>query len=290
MTELALIPRIPEESMSLGADPRLLADELRYLIMLYGTMSPRSQQRTIGPSQVGTPCTRKLAYMVTEADPSFGIGHSSSGSWRMSVGTAIHTYLAQAFIELNADTYEREGFSRFLVETTVNVGTINRRDIVGHADLYDRVTATVVDWKATSQTTIKSARANGPSATYRVQAHLYGRGFTRRGLPVERVAIMYLPKAGEIRESFMWSEPYDESIALAALTRADATILAMTVGGGVRMLPALPTADDYCTSCPWLRPGIRVAGPDGCPGHMRAPAPPLPSAEEILGSRTDDDS
>src|SRR3954464_6772521 len=82
------IPHLPPESMQLGADPRLLRDELAYLIMLYATNAPRSRQTTIGPSEIGTPCTRRLAFMVTTGRPSER--GASTASWRSSVGTAVH--------------------------------------------------------------------------------------------------------------------------------------------------------------------------------------------------------
>lgn len=281
ITPLPPIPTLPPESMSLGADPRLLRDELKYLIMLYATMSPRSLQTTIGPSEIGTPCTRRLAFMVTQGRPS---GGPSSASWRSSVGTAVHSYLANVFAEHNLETHEAAGYSRFLIESTVDVGEIGGVSVQGSSDLYDRVTATVVDWKIVGPATIKSAKANGPAPRYQTQVQLYGRGFTRRGLPVERVSIMFLPSSGDIRDAYMWSTDYDESVAVAALTRANATLHAVEATGPAVMIPLLPTADDYCTSCPWFVPQAREASGIACPGHNRKAVGPLPSGDDVLGA------
>lgn len=267
--------------MQLGADPKLLRDELAYLIMLYASMSPRSQQITIGPSEIGTPCTRRLAFMVTTGRPS-GSG-AMSASWRSSVGTAVHGYLAGVFAEHNMETHESAGYSRFLIESSVDVGEIGDVSVCGSSDLYDRVTATVIDWKVVGPTTIKSAKANGPAPRYQTQVQLYGRGFTRRALPVERVAIMYLPSAGDIRDAYMWTTEYEESIAVNALTRANATLHAVKTAGPDIMIPLLPTADDYCTSCPWFTPQARVATATECPGHNRRSIGPLPSGDDVLG-------
>jgi hypothetical protein len=197
--------------------------------------------------------------MVTTGRP--GGQGVSTASWRSSVGTAVHGYLAQIFTEHNLETHEAAGYSRFLIESTVDVGEIGGQHVLGSSDLYDRVTATVIDWKIVGPATVKSAKANGPAPRYQTQVQLYGRGFTRRGLPVERVAIMYLPSAGDIRDAYMWTTDYDESVAVAALTRANAAELAVRTAGPAMMIPLLPTADDYCTSCPWFAPqGARGVG------------------------------
>lgn len=283
-TSLPLIPRLPPESMQLGADPRLLRDELAYFIMLHAASSPRSLQTRIGPSEVGTPCARKLAYMVTAGRPDSLVAERvGSVSWRSSVGTAVHAYLAEVFAERNLETHESAGYSRFLVETTVDVGEIGGEVVTGHADLYDRVTACVIDWKVVGPTTIKSARANGPAQRYVTQVQLYGRGFARRGLPVERVAVMYLPSGGDMHDAYMWSMPYDEEIALDALRRANATEHAVRTCGADVMMPLLPTEDDYCSSCSWFTPRVVTANATECPGHNRQATGPMPNGNDILG-------
>jgi hypothetical protein len=126
------------------------------------------------------------------------------------------------------------------------------------------VYATVIDWKIVGKTSLDKARRKGPSDTYRAQAHLYGRGWTRRPLPVEHVAIFWLPASGDLSEAVWWTEPYDENVALAALARADGIAAAIRLLGAGNVIPQLATADDFCTSCEWFSPNGNEA--TSCPG------------------------
>lgn len=211
---------------------------------------PRSQQARIGPSELGIPCDRCLAHKLA-GTPERVTAHRQ---WLPYVGTAMHAQLADAFMERNQATGAN---MRWLVETTVSVGDIDGVDITGHADLFDLATGTVVDWKLVGKTTLdnalkpnpKTGLANGPTPQYRVQAHLYGRGFTRRGLTVNRVAIYYLPRNGlSLRDGWYWSEPYDERIAIGALDRANRIAKAIKAVGALALIPNLPTAP-RCMSC-----------------------------------------
>jgi hypothetical protein len=159
------------------------------------------------------------------------------------------------------------GYERYLVETRVQVGTVNGAPVFGTCDLYDQVTATVVDWKIVGKSTLDKARRHGMSAQYRTQAHLYGRGFALRGLPVDTVAICYLPRNEELTGTQFIHEPYDERIALDAISRADAIATGLALAGPATILPQLATADD-CHFCAYQRHGTRASSSllDGCPG------------------------
>lgn len=173
---------------------------------------PRSLQKRIGPSEIGNPCDRCLAHKLA-GTPEI----EQHAPWLPFVGTAVHSELENVFTQANAGRDR----VRFLVEATVSVGQIGGVDITGHADLFDLETGEVTDWKIVGATTLKKARG-GPSLTYRRQAHLYGRGFTRRGLAVNRVRIAYLPRNSvHLGDAVIWSEPYDEQIAVDALARAN---------------------------------------------------------------------
>lgn len=281
MTDLAWLPLLSEGDMQRGGDPALVAEELKYKIMYAAANAPRSLQKRIGPSQVGSPCDRRLAYMVTETASTYD---HDSGSWVSTLGTAMHAWLAEAFALDNMANQAAGNIPRWLVETRVNVGDIDGTPCYGSADLYDRVTAGVWDWKLTGATTIRKAKSVGPSVNYRVQAHLYGRGFIRRGVPVDYIGIAYLPRAGtDLRDGYFWTEPYDPELANAALLRASSISVVMRMAGPNVALPALGTADDYCTSCAWFVPGAAVASTAGCPGHDRK-ALPAPDADDILGA------
>lgn len=196
-------------------------------------------------------------------------------AWKPYVGTCVHSGNESIFDSWNlAHCASLGDQERFLVETTVDVGEINGTAITGHADLYDRVTAIVADWKVVGPSMLKGYRANGPGHEYRAQAHLYGRGFTRLGLPVDQVMVVFLPRNDELHHTYVWHEPYDEQVALDALARCDA-IDSAAKAVGVGILDRLPTADAWCHRCPYFRPGstdLRL----GCPGHPGTgqPSPP----------------
>lgn len=244
--DLSNLPPVPERR---GADVAVLRNELTSVILDAAAGSPRSQQKRIGPSEVGNPCDRRLGYRLLDVDKI-----DDTPGWRPTVGTAVHEWLALTFADANAAWREDAGVesTRWLVEHRVDVGD----DITGSCDLYDRVTATLIDWKIVATSTIKNAKANGPSEQYRVQAHLYARGWTRRGLPVDTVGIYFLPSSGELHEGHLWTEPYDESVATTALERLS-QIRALTAGFGTKALPVLSTTGAeprLCRYCPWFMP------------------------------------
>lgn len=260
MTALADLSHLAALPHQVGGDPALLWAEYRHIVETAIANQPRSQQVRIGPSELGTDCLRCLGHKLV------GIPEARDVAWLPWVGTAVHAQLEETFAAFNAQC--PPGETRFLIETTVSVGVVDGVDITGHADLYDRVTRTQSDWKIVGKSTLTAAKANGPSTTYRVQAHLYARGFARRGLPVDRVQIIYLPRnEPTLANAVVWGEPYDEQIALQALQRADALAKAIRAAGADRVLPGLPAAAG-CYSC------ARYPLPDGSfpakPGHEHA--------------------
>jgi hypothetical protein len=246
--------------MMLGSDPRLLHDELLMAIREGIRAHPRTLQRRIGPSEMGTPCLRKMGYRLLDVDPCQG-----SESWLPTVGTAVHAWLAEQFALTNLSL----GFTRYLIEHTVSVGTVGGVEVTGTADLYDRVTATVIDWKVVGAARLAVARSRSKDRignTYRVQANLYGRGFRAKGLPVERVTVAFLPRNGQLTEAVFVTEDHDPELAEEALKLADATAVALQEIGA-DLLQHMPTADDYCISCSWFAP-YSTTPATGCAGHQ----------------------
>jgi hypothetical protein len=170
---------------------------------------------------------------------------------------------------MNFELRTRSGQERFYTEQRVTVGQILGRDIDGSCDVYDRCTATVVDWKSVGPSQLAKYRRLGPGNQYRVQAHLYGRGWRNRGLPVDYVMVVFLPRNGELAETYIWFEPYDEQVARDALERATGIALA-TQALGTGALTHLATADAWCHLCPYFvaRSTDLTAG---CPGHVGRP-------------------
>lgn len=247
-----------------GSDPTLLGRELLDEIRRSIDEHPRSQQIQIGPSEVGHPCARRIGYKLLGMPERPG-----PPNWKATVGTYCHSGLEDVFDTFNQRTAIAEsdmlGQERFLIEETLYCGQIGPQPLLGHCDLYDRVTNTVVDWKTCGPTQLKKYKTNGPGEQYRAQAHIYGRGWALRGFPVQRVAVMFLPRNGELAEAIWWTEPYDEQIALAAMQRAEGIAIATNTLGPAA-LAGLPTADTWCSLCPFFRSGSTDPA-SGCAGH-----------------------
>lgn len=274
MTALPAIDALPDHLTQRGGSPDLVADEYLDVIKRAVASHPRSLQKRIGPSEVGHPCARRIGYkLLAHEENEF----PDDTPWLPTIGTAVHGWLEEQFTEANRGLDDL----RWLVEMTVSVGEIAGVDITGHCDLYDRVTATAIDHKVVGPTTLKKYRASGPGDQYRTQIHLYGRGIARRGLPIDTVAIAFLPRNGELRDAYIWHEPYDEQVALAGLQRAEGIALAAQTLG-TAALPHLATADAYCTRCPFYRANSQDLAA-GCPGDPGARTAGNPFADLVAG-------
>lgn len=259
MTALETMPALPARLTQRGGSADLVAAEYMHVVRSAIVNHPRSLQRRIGPSELGHPCARRIGYKVLDIDEN--PVPISDAPWLPTVGTGVHLWLEDAFRQANA----RFDYNRYLVEMKVSVGLVGGVEITGSMDLYDGVTATVVDHKIVGPTQLKKYKSKGPGQQYRAQAHLYGYGARRRGLPVDTVMIAFLPRNGELREAYLWHEPYDESIALNILQRAEGIAIAAQ-HLGVAALAQLATADAYCSRCPFFRSGSTDLE-SGCPGH-----------------------
>jgi hypothetical protein len=250
------------DDMQLGSDPDLLRLELLHVIRQSIVDHPRSHQVMIGPSELGGPCLRRIGLRLAQVP---AVQHVPS--WRPTVGTAVHSWLEGAFTTDWEHVAGGGSDYRWATETRVMVGHVGGQEVWGTCDLYDRCTATVVDWKIVGPTTLRATASGGPVSGYRSQVQLYGKGFRNAGLPVERVAIMLLPAAGDLNDHVWHSEPYSESIATEALARADGIASALTLAGPDIVIPALPTASHFCGSCPWFSYSAENGSATACPGH-----------------------
>jgi len=232
----------------IDTDPAATWAEYRQVIENTIMNAPRSLQTRIGPSELGASCDRCLVSKLA------GIQEKREAAWLPWVGSAVHEQLELAFAAANAGLSR----TRWLVESQVTVGNVGGVDITGHADLFDLELSEITDWKIVGKTTLVKAKGHGPTAVYRKQIHLYGLGFVNRGLPVSRVRIAYLPRnEPTLANAFIWSEPYDESIALAALARANQFATVINMFGAQHVLANTPphTGEDF--SC------NRFPNPDG---------------------------
>lgn len=224
--------------------------------------SARSNQVQIGPSEVGNPCDRRLAYRLT------GTPHVNTAfdPWPAVVGTAVHAWMEDA---VNGWNWAHTDNPEWLPEQTLQ---IDNGTVLGHSDLYRAKTCTVVDYKTAGPDVMKKVRENGPPPHYVVQAQIYGLGFVQSGRCVERVALAFLPRAGWLRDMFVWSTPYDESVARSALQRVyglASTALELDVINHPHRFEQFSChPSDLCGSCPWfnnLLTAEQGASDKGCP-------------------------
>ena len=220
--------------------------------------APRSQQKRIGPSEVGHPCERWMVYKLSDTPAPTGV---AKDKWLATIGTFVHAGLAEWFEEFNTTV----GVEVFGVEQRVEVGSIREgdgHDLDGSCDLY--VNGVVVDWKIVGKTTLDSARRKGASRKYRVQAHSYARGWKNAGKPVTHVAVFFLPRNAPLSQAVWWCEEYDEQIAVEGLARV--VRIKTLVHEHGREAAALVEGDPTeCNYCPWWRPRETNLA-KGCPG------------------------
>lgn len=240
-----------------GPDAELL-DDLKGVFKRDWNNHPRSLQKHMGPSEVGHPCARKLAARMIglkainpDGDP--------LPAW---LGTAGHSKFEQAVLADNeriikahkADSSMRctyhEGvpIGRWFPERKVDVTDTLR----GTCDLYDTWTDTVVDLKFPGASRMTYYTKNGPSPEYRIQSHLYGRGYRNEGFNVQRVAIWFLPRGGYLSKSFVWSEDYSDSVVDEVLTRLDQVAVLVNdldLARNPDRLSLIPTTPHDCNFC-----------------------------------------
>lgn len=179
--------------------------------------APRSLQKTIGPSEIGTDCVRCLArkLMGVEKLPIENIGDMP---WLPFIGTAVHAQLEEIFRAAN----DKQEEVRWLIETKLPIGEVGGIDIWGSCDLFDKETGTVIDHKVVGATKLKSLPKKGPGNTYKIQAHLYGYGWTKLGFEVNEVAVKFYPRNDiSMNSGYFWYEKYDEQVAIDALDRVN---------------------------------------------------------------------
>lgn len=247
-----------------GEDPFsvMLKQQLTEIIRWYDNENPRSKQQAIGPSEIGDPCDRRLGYRLADV-PAV---NTRFDPWAGIVGTALHSWLEKAVTEW----CRAQASDDWHTETTL----ILNEFVEGHADLYNVKEQAVIDWKSASKDVIRMSELHGPSPGYIIQTHLYGYMFEQAGIPVKRVALVFLPRAGWLREMYVWSDYYNRELAENALNRL------YRIAGQVVDLDVLNksylweqidhTPGKGCAFCPWFdahRDPERAADETGCPGN-----------------------
>jgi hypothetical protein len=262
-------------------DTDRVRDELLAVIRSAIDAHPRSLQTEIGPSEIGHPCLRALAHKLAGTPPT-GL---QSPPWRQAVGTAVH----KEFTGWTFDANEPLAEHRWYPDIRVLVGDLGTPDkprpITGTLDLYDRLTATIVDLKVPGPTAMDTRRRGEESELYRDQVHLYGTGVIHAGAPVDMVAILRLPAAGELRDAIWWAEPHDPTRAARAFNRLR-HVATLVDALGSQAAALLEPTEHYCGRCDYYLPNTTDLT-RGCPGAgaRTATGPPASITQLISKGR-----
>lgn len=190
-----------------------------FAVSLLNAQTARDKQRSIGPSQIGDPCLRHLAYALVSQS------QTPSKYWLGAViGTAIHALLEERVGSREDTLIEQKVF----IGELENYGTIN-----GSADLVLTDEKLLIDWKTTSRAKIKKLKDfvygikddDGSRYTmqkYLAQTQLYAWGLNRSGIEVDKVSICFINRDGTC-ETDVWSYEfaYDEEFAKAIWSRLE---------------------------------------------------------------------
>lgn len=240
-----------------GLDPAELRTDLLAAVREGIEAHPRSAQREIGPSQIGHPCNRWLAYFFAEVPPT-GL---QSPPWRQAVGTAVHTEFSDWLHRWN----ELHGM-RYLTDMRVWIGDLYPgRPITGTFDAFDTWTCTGIDLKVPGPNGMKRYAPGKPEdPQYDVQLDSYGVGAQAAGLHVRNVGTLRLPSAGELSDAVWKVREHNPGRAKTALARAGG-IATLVNAIGPAAIEMQPTTEHFCTRCEWFRPGSTDLQ-TGCPG------------------------
>lgn len=252
----------------------LIADELRRVARQAAERAPRSVQRHLGPSELGTSCDRQVVGKLVGAPAT----NHLTDPWPSIVGTAFHAWIADVIVARAAETGEG-----WLAEQRVNpyppppgVDPAGWPDYSGTADLYRAEWEAVLDHKALGTTTHAKLKLHGPGRHYLVQLLLYARGYQLLGFPVRRVGIVAWPRTGSSLDGlYVWERELDadterlvEEVLTVEMPRREK--YAEGVRSGAITIDAVPRTPDTseCYFCPQYRPQSGHDGGSGCPGAV----------------------
>lgn len=238
--------------------------ELIELIRFADRSAYRNSQKAIGPSEIGNSCDRRLAYRIAGVKAV----NRTSDPWPAIVGTAMHDWLQRCLERDNARYVAAGQQPRWITEKRVQPDPL----IHGTSDAYDTHSGTVVDWKSMGDTAKAKLIKEGPSEGYFTQIQTYGLGFHRAGFQVQRVGLMFLPRAGHLKDARYYEWPFNPAVAQAAIDRVYSigrNILATRQSLGTdeiwNVVPA--DASQLCGWCPFFTRSVSEASSRGCPGH-----------------------
>lgn len=237
-----------------------ISAEFDEMFFSYQHARPRSLQPTIGPSEAGSDCMRKIAMKLSQRPEV----NYEKDSWPAWVGTQGHNGMEEMLRWYNESTHSQ----RFLIETALQMNsTFLPR---GHSDAFDRVHGQVRDWKFPGKSALSKMHLNGCPGGYRKQLHIYGYGMELAGETVREVALVALPReGGSLADKYVFVEAYDREIAVSVIKRVEAIGARLQQltdqGDEAPWLKAPKTPDFLCNWCPWYLPND-TAEIKGCNG------------------------
>jgi len=199
----------------------------------------RSTQTEVGPSEIGG-CRRKVWYRLNEQP------HTNENQSKLAaiMGTAIHATIEEAITKLDPEAKD------YLVETEVSYDGMK-----AHVDLFVPSTGAVIDWKTSK---IKNL-GYFPSNQQRWQVQLYGYLLSKNGYQVNTVNLVAIARDGEEKDVKVHSEPYDETMAHAALLWLE----------NVKNSKELPPAEKDASFCKSYCQYYDASGELGCTGLIK---------------------
>lgn len=217
-----------------------LRDDLIDIIHVGALLHGRAMQKRIGPSQLGIDCDRRLLFEMSGEQIPGPVGDPLLPM----IGTAFHAWLENAAHLDNARRASQGAPARWIPETRVSCD-VDGFVVEGTCDLFDLATGTVIDHKTLGINSMKSHSVR-MSQQYRVQAHVYGLGYSQMGHDVKSVAIFMIPRNGPLRAASLWQEEFDPDLATAAIKRAQA----LEEFDPARWRSGEATPSDACRFCP----------------------------------------
>ena len=213
---------------------------------------PRSNQVQIGPSELGG-CRRKVWYRLNDQPET----NDNELKLAAIMGTAIHGAIESAL----------DGQEDLMIETEVEYNGMK-----AHIDLFIPSSGDVVDWK----TVKKQNLSYFPSQQQRWQVQVYGYLLDKsgKGKP-RRVNLVAIPRDGDERDIKVYSEDYDETVALEALSWLEA----------IKVSSEAPSPERDESYCKFYCKYYDASGQLGCVGIKKERT----KTEEILIQDSDAD-
>lgn len=237
-----------------------IAASVKEMFHGYSNRQERSQQATLGPSEIGSPCDRRLAMSLLRLPPV----NPGGDNWAAFVGTCTHAGLAEMLVWADA------GSGRYAPELPLTFPS--EHVPFGTTDLVDRRRECVMDWKVMGSWSLNKLRTEGPGPTYRVQAHTYALGAKLAGEAVKGVAVVGMPReASSLDDMYVWYEPYQPKLAQDAIARVD-RIAELVISNGDPDADGMtahnfPIDNSDCKYCPYHMPGAVTSEGGKCNGR-----------------------